>query len=205
MEIDSNSRKCQSLAYENARNLWHLVTLQSLAVLYYFTSQKVTAVVTAVLIIPVAAFEITRLRHRKLNGVFTNYFSIILRPEETTKVAAHVYALLSCLAVILLFKKSTAIMSITFFAFGDVTASLALQARPNVEGYGKYTLAGAGCFLGCIVVGVVLGYTKVGLGLHVIVAGSLAAGIAEILPISLDDNCTMPVFAALAMTVLRLR
>lgn len=200
MRIDS----CSYSTPENWRKLWHLLVIQLLAILYYFTTQRTALIVMVILTVSVMIFEIVRYHHRKINGAFMSYFSLILRPREATTAATHVYALFSCLAVVLLFEKSIAITSITFLAFGDVAAALARRARPNANRCTKDMLAGAGCFLTCLAAGLVLRYTVVNLSLCLLVPGALAATIAELLPIPLDDNLTIPVFAAVAMTAFSL-
>ena len=200
MRISSRSH----FASENWRKLWHLLVVQSFAIFYYFTTQRTAVIVMVILTAVLMVFEIVRSHHKKLNGAFMGYLAPILRPKEATVAATHIYALFSCLVVILLFEKNIAITSIIFLAFGDVAAALMRRVRPTAKRYMKDLLAGAGCFLTCLAAGLILRHTGASLSIRLLVPGALAATIAELLPIPLDDNLTIPVLAAVAMTAFKL-
>ena len=68
----------------------------------------------------------------------------------------------------------------------------------------RKTLKGAlACFISCIAVGLVFHYAGLNIPLLTILVGALGATIVEAMPLPINDNLTMPLFAGVVMTIMQ--
>jgi len=159
--------------------LWGLITLSVLGVLA----------------------EVGRLLLPPLNDLLLRYLPFF-KPSERQLVTGATFMLLSATGVYLLFEKEVAVLALTFLVVGDPAAAIIGSRAHRGRLFGK-SLAGTAAFL------VAAGAAALLITLHPAVPlawwllpGLVAAAIAELLPIPLDDNVTVPLAAAGTMQFL---
>lgn len=128
----------------------------------------------------------------------------IYKQEEEKRVSSITIFLLGIFLSFLLFKQAVAIASVGFLVFGDMMAEItgiSYGQRLLFEGNPK-TVEG---FLGFLSASVsvssfmwLAGAISIGIGL----AGAVAAAAAESLPLSVNDNLSVPILSGSVMTLL---
>lgn len=184
------------------RKLYRLTGL-AFPLIYYFTDKKLALCVLAVIIILIVAAEILRFRHPAINRGIFRYFGLILKEKEKRKISGTTLFLIASLLTIFLFQKAIAITALTFAVFGDAIAAISGTWFGRARIKGKSLEGSLACFILCFLIGAVLVNINLGINIKLVFFGALAATIMEILPIGIDDNLTMPIFAGLIMELAR--
>lgn len=142
--------------------------------------------------------EIVRLRVPAFNERLLNLLGGIHREEETKKLSGLPWTLSGSFLTILLFPNRTVVLvSFFYLAFGDAIAALAGKQFGKRRICGAKTLEGSmACFLVCLAAGLPF------LPWKTAVAGAFCATLIELVPWPLNDNFWMPIFSALALTIL---
>lgn len=184
------------------RKLWRLTgTLFPLT--YYFTN-KITTLFVLLPILTIFIFlELLRRFSFRFNEKLFVIFSFLLKEKEKKGLLATTWFLLSVLLSVILFRKGIAITAILFLIFADMASSFFGAKFGRIRILGSRTLEGSLAFLAaCLMIGVILSFTEVGLPARVVVVGALAATLTEALPIPIDDNFTIALFSGIIMTLL---
>ncbi len=184
-----------------ARKVWHLFGGVLISSIYWFAGLDRAGAVTVlgVCLGWNLILETLRLRSPTFNQKFMRVAAPIMRSSEIDRVSAVPYYLASAILAIAIFPKTVAVLSILFLAAGDPLASTFGIL------FGKYgkrfsngksligTLAGVvTCSLVTLFVlrGLQVPYPQV---LFLSLVGGLAGGLAEHLPLEVDDNFSIPV------------
>lgn len=154
----------------------------------------VLAVVGALLAVALG-LDLARLRAPGLNRLFFRTFSRLASPREATRWASSTWYLAGALLV-LAFLPATAVPGILVLAVADPAASVVGRRWGRVR-LGKGSVQGSVAFF--LVSGAVL-LVATGGDLRAWPA-ALAATVAELLPLPLDDNLTVPLVAAGALAL----
>jgi dolichol kinase len=188
------------------RKTWHMVMGMVIAFLYLFSIERGTAVV---ILSSVLGFDIlmeaARLNSPRFNQQIMRFWGPFMRTCEVDRVSGIPYYLAASVIAIGIFPKPVAVMSILFLAIGDPLASLVgiLYGSRSVRLPGGKSLIGSAAgVLGCAIVAFVfmkyLGYANRDT-LWVALIGGLAGGTAELLPLDMDDNFTIPVISGFVL------
>ena len=171
--------------------------------IYYFTDKKLTLSVLVIVTCLVIAVEIIRFRLSTFNQGIFRYFGLILKEREKKRISGTTYFLIVSLSTIFLFEKAIAITALTFAIFGDAIAAIsgALFGRITIKD--KSLEGSLACFILCFFIGMILVNINLGINIKLVLFGALAATVIEMLPIGIDDNLTMPIFAGLIMELAR--
>jgi len=150
------------------------------------------------------AFEFIRLKVPGVNRWFLSLFKPLLRGEETSRLTGASYTFVGSLVAFLVFPRDIAVVAVSFLAVGDVMATIVGKRLGKTRLFGKTLEGDLACFVSCLIVGIIFYYAGLDVSLLIIVVGSLAATVAEavLLPLPLNDNLTMPLFAGLVMVVI---
>jgi len=153
------------------------------------------------LVLVAMAVDLMRLHDRRVRRFFGRFLGGMIRPHERFNLLGSTYLLLAALLAIELFSPAVAAAAIGYTVLGDGLAALGGKAFGRHRFFSK-TLEGAGAGLaGCVVWGAYLA-SGGWLGWEVALAGALVASLVEFLPIPLDDNLGMTLFAGYAMKLL---
>ncbi|OFZ82094.1 MAG: hypothetical protein A2583_11990 [Bdellovibrionales bacterium RIFOXYD1_FULL_53_11] len=190
-----------------ARKIWHMTMGFSGVAIYLTTGMsRLTAVmILGVLLVINLSTEITRLRFSSFNQKFIRFWGPLLRTCEVNKFSGVPYYLVSMMLAVVIFPKSIAMLSILYLACGDPAASLAgimYGSRSYRFSNGK-SLVGtaAGVAVCTLITFIYLSQTGLrGFELAVLtVTGGLAGGLAELLPLEVDDNFSIPVVSGFVL------
>jgi glycerol-3-phosphate acyltransferase PlsY len=152
------------------------------------------------------AVDVTRLRAPGINRWFLWLFKPVLREKEMSHLTGASYMLLASIIALLAFPRDIAVLALSFLAVGDVVATLVGQWAGRRKFLGKSLEGELACFIACVAIGFGFNFYYAGLNftLPTIILGSVCATLAEALPLPIDDNLTMPLFAGVVMTILQM-
>lgn len=149
--------------------------------------------------------DIIRSRNKVFRKFFLGLFGKVLRgKEQEGGMTASTVLMASAALTILLFRTEIAVSALVFLSVGDSSAALVGKKFGKTILVSGRTLEGSlSALLSCLVFAIPLmqisaarGWTLSPTGLA---AGALAATLAELFEIPLDDNLRIPVLAGLVM------
>jgi glycerol-3-phosphate acyltransferase PlsY len=152
------------------------------------------------------AVDLVRLMVPDINRWFLWLFKPVLREKEVSHLTGASYMLLASIIALLAFPRDIAVLALSFLAVGDAVATLVGQWAGRRKLLGKSLEGELACFITCIAIGFGFNFYYAGLNftLPTIILGSACATLAEALPLPIDDNLTMPLFAGVVMTILQM-
>ena len=181
------------------RRLFHLTAGSTIPVTGVFAPELFMVLATAALTAGGLGLDIARFRVEPLNRIFLRWLAPLLKADEDSRVTGATYMAMSALAVFLLFDRPVAVAALLFLSLGDPAAALVGRRMPGPRIFGKSPV-GTGAFIAVswAVVGVLVaaGVVDYQWGL---MAGAVAAGLAELAPLPVDDNLTVPIAAGAVM------
>ena len=183
--------------FESARKAIHLIGgLIPLLYLFLNLTKTQALLILGSLTLPFLLSDLLRLHLPHLNRWFLRCFYLAMRPGEETRPTGATYYLLACWLTILLFEKSVAVAALLILACGDTAASVFGQALGGYKLREGKTLAGSLAFLvTAFLVTLPFFPTPIAFG------GAFIAAVAELLPLPLDDNLSIPLSAGIAFTL----
>lgn len=140
------------------------------------------------------AGDAVRLRRRDANAVFFGWFRQLASPREAGRVASSTWYVTGALGVSLAAPEFF-VPSILVLALADPAASVVGRTWGRHR-LGKGSWEGTTAFM-LVASAVLIPFVGVPTGLLV----ALAASVAEVLPVPVDDNLTTPAAVALALSV----
>lgn len=145
------------------------------------------------------ALEEGRRRTVWLNRLFITLFGPILKPAEATEISGATWFLIAAFFAFYFYGPAVAVPALLFVAVGDPAAALAGMRAPGPRWWGKSPVGALAFIAAALSVWTLL--TALGFGgwSAAIVAGVIIAAVAELLPIPLDDNLTVPLLSGGAM------
>ena len=185
------------------RRLFHLLAGSSLPVAILFLPEETAQwLLIAGSLLAVAA-EVLRGLIPSVNDWMVRRLPFF-KASERRQVTGATYLWLSATFLVFVFERDVAALALLFLAVGDPAAALIGARDHRARVFGK-SLAGSFAFA-CVALGAGLLAT-----LHPdvplawwIVPGAVIAALAELAPLPLDDNLTVPIASAAAMTLLAL-
>ena len=186
------------------RSLFHLSCGLSIPVAALFLPKLAVLVALGVVTSLFLMFEVLRFAVPEINNRFHSIFRPLLREEELSRVTGASYMAIASLMVLLVFERDIAVLALSFLAVGDTVATLVSKQLGKVRFLKKTIEGNLACFVSCIATGLVYYFAGLDITLFTILLGSASATIAEALPLPIDDNLTMPLFAGLVMTLMQL-
>ncbi len=147
--------------------------------------------------------DVLRAGKAPLNHWIVTFFGSLMRPREKEQTQGRIvingatWAMLSAFILVLVFPVQVAAFAFTIFMLGDAVAALAGRRLGRIRlGKSSKTLEGSLAFL---VTGLLTSLIFPGIYFWHGAVASLAACIAEALPLPLDDNLRVPLVAAAIM------
>ena len=163
-----------------------------------------------VLILTALAFgmlivDIIRSRNKVFRKFFLGLFGKVLRgKEQDGGMTASTVLMASAALTILLFRTEVAVSALVFLSVGDTFAALIGKKFGRTVLVSGRTLEGSlAALLSCLVVSLPLIQISASRGWNLspsaLAAGAIAATLAELFEVPLDDNLRIPIFAGLVM------
>jgi dolichol kinase len=185
------------------RGLFHLFGALTLPIAALFLSKAVLLISLGVVTFIVVAIELIRLKVPGVNRLFLWLFKPLLRKEEASRLTGTSYTLVASLIAFLVFPRDIAVVALAFLAVGDAMATIVGKKIGKTRFLGKTLEGDLACFISCLMVGLIFYYAGLDISLLAILVGSLGATIAGAIPLPINDNLILPLFAGLVMLVVQ--
>jgi dolichol kinase len=149
--------------------------------------------------------EYARLMFPRWNAFAIRVMGPLMRKSEVNRVSGTPFYVGSVLLSVAIFPKAIAILSILFLAIGDPVSSIFGitwgHLGPRFANGKSLVGTVAGMGVCCLITFFYLVYTGVGSGSAALIAlaGGIAGGGAEMIPLEIDDNFSIPLVSGLAL------
>lgn len=169
-----------------------------LPILYFFFDKSFMLVVVGSITLIAYCVEFGKRYFPKFSKYFFQYLKPLLRSHELEgAVTGATYYITGLLLCIILFEKSIAIVCIFFIILGDTAAALVGKRWGRTKLIGNKSLEGsAACFIVCLLI------TLFWINPIVGITGAFFATVAELLPLRIDDNLTVPLISGAIMQLM---
>lgn len=186
------------------RGLFHIVAGLSIPIAALFLPRIVLLMSLGVVTFVFLAFELIRFKAPAINRWFLSFFKPLLRETETSRLTGISYMLVASLIAFLVFQRDIAILALCFLAVGDAVAAIVGKQMGKRKLLGKTVEGDLACFVSCVAIGFIFYYAGLNIRLLTALVGSAGATVVEAMPLPINDNLTMPLFAGLVMTLMQL-
>ena len=155
------------------------------------------------ILVPLTLFAIVleylRVRSAVIKKIFNNFLKSMLRIHEMDgKYTGATWVFISSTLTIAIFPKEIAIISLVYMSLGDTIAGLVGRKFGKTKFYNKSIEGSLAGLIVCLLSGYLVNLT---LPLVVVFSGAFAAMFIELLPIPIDDNFSVPLFAGTIMVI----
>jgi glycerol-3-phosphate acyltransferase PlsY len=158
-------------------------------------------VLLLVLVAGAIALDLLRIHENRVRRLFHGFFHGMIREHEEFGLMGSTYLLLAALLAVDLFPRPLAAAALGFTVLGDAFAAIVGKAFGRIHIFRKSLEGALGGLVACLAWAAFLAVVA-HLPWHVVVVGALTASLAELLPIPLDDNLAITLFAGYAMRLL---
>ena len=156
-----------------------------------------------VLTLTAILIDLLRIHEDRTRKFFRTFFGGMIREHEQFNLLGSTYLLIASLLAIEIFPQPVAAAAIGFTILGDGIAALVGKAWGRRRFFNKTLEGSAGGLIACLVWACFLAGTG-HLPWMVALTGALVASLIELLPIPLDDNLGITLFAGYAMKLLEI-
>ncbi len=167
-------------------------------------NRKLMFYITLAAFVAMLVIEFYRFWQKSFRKTFWWIFGLILRRHELRDFTGATYLLFSAMLCVAFFEPVIVFFALSFLALGDTFAAMVgINLGTRKLGKGKKSLEGSlACFVVCFSYALLFGLHQ-DFYVHPVVAltGALAATLAELSHLPVDDNVEMPLVSALAMTL----
>jgi len=150
------------------------------------------------LVVVAVLTDLFRIHNRQVKQFFGRFFGELIREHEEFNLLGSTYLLMAALLAVGLFDRPLAAAAIGFTVLGDGMAAIVGRAYGRTRLFRKSLEGAAGGFAACLIWATYLHFTA-HLPWPVVLTGALVASLVELLPIPLDDNLGITLFAGYAM------
>lgn len=192
------------------RKLYHFLMGMGCFALYAFVLTRSQALWTLFTVGGTfVALDLMRLNSPKMNALALKIFGRVMRREELKSVTGNSFYIFGLITIVFFFPRPIVLLSIAFLAIGDPIAAVVGTLYGRIKLVGKKSLEGAlanfvaSWLAAYLIAALVLGL-PMGSVLAVAWVGAICSVAAELLPLPIDDNFTIPVFSAIFLTLANL-
>jgi dolichol kinase len=147
------------------------------------------------------AIDLVRIHDHRAQRFFKRFVGELIREHEHFNLLGSTYLLIAALLAVEIFPQRVAAAAIGFTVLGDGMAALVGKGWGRTRFFNKSLEGAAGGLTACLAWAAWFGCTGL-LPWNVVLTGALAASLVELLPIPLDDNLGITLFAGYAMKLL---
>jgi dolichol kinase len=147
------------------------------------------------------ALDLGRLRFAGINELALKFFGKVMRREELKSVTGNTFYILGLFLIVLVFPFKVVALSVLFLALGDPTAAMVGSLYGRHKLIGKKSWEGALAnfavsSLATLLVALLLFSLPPHRAIVLALVGGLVSMIAELCPLPVDDNFSIPVISA---------
>lgn len=147
--------------------------------------------------------EVVRSLSNGINDFFVHNLPFF-KSGERFEVTGATNLWVSATVVVFVFDKDVAVLSLLFLAVGDPLAATFGVRDHRIRIFGKSLVGTAVFVLGAALAGTVAAAHPDISRVWWMVPGAIVAAVTELLPLHIDDNLSIPIAAASAMTLLKM-
>lgn len=147
--------------------------------------------------------DLLRLGSKTINVFAFKWLAVFFREKERHTFSTATLFLTSSFLTILLFDKAIATAALIFLIFGDIFAKFTGLEHGRWSVFGKTLDGTLAYFASCLIAGF-LWSQLVPLPFGLLVVGALAAALAELFPLRVNDNFVIPLVSAATMRAIQL-
>lgn len=147
------------------------------------------------------AIDVLRVHDRRVGQLFRMLLGGILREHERASLLGSTYLLMAALLAVELFPQPIAAAALGYTVLGDAFAAIVGRGWGRTRFFGKSFEGTVAGFAACLVWAAFLGLSGI-LPWGLLLAGAAVASLIEFLPIPLDDNLGVTMFAGYVMKLL---
>lgn len=181
----------------------HLIGLL-IPILYYILPRGIARLALTIFTFSFIIIDYVRLHVGSVRKLFMLLFGQLLRRKELYTLTGGSYLLLASLvAIFIIPDRGVYIAAISFLVIGDTVAAL-FGLRFGKTRFFKKTVAGTtACLASCLIIAYIVSILpSTRLPLVIGVVGAVIATIVEALPIEVNDNVIIPIFAGAVMQII---
>jgi dolichol kinase len=147
------------------------------------------------------AVDVVRIHDHRVKRFFGRFLGELIREHERFNLLGSTYLLLAALLAVEIFPRPVAAAALGFTILGDGIAALVGKGWGRTRFFNKTLEGAAGGLAACLAWAAFLAGTGV-LPWGTVLCGALVASLVELLPIPLDDNLGITLFAGYTMKLL---
>jgi dolichol kinase len=188
------------------RKVWHMFMGLAMASMYFTGMSAHAAILSLVIALCISVtVEFMRLRVPSINERVIRLWGPVMRSCEVNRVSGIPFYILATLLAIGIFPKPIAVLSILYLAIGDPMASLfgILYGKYGVRfANGKSMIGTLAGIAACTLVGFFFLKTlflPAPVYLAITLIGGVAGGTAELMPLDMDDNLSIPIVSGFVL------
>ena len=144
------------------------------------------------------AFDVIRIHDHRARSFFKEFFGELIREHEHFNLLGSTYLFIAALLAVEIFPQRIAAAALGFTVLGDGMAALVGKGWGRTKFFNKSLEGTAGGLVACLAWAAWFALTGL-LPWNVVLIGALVASLVELLPIPLDDNLGITLFAGYAM------
>lgn len=145
--------------------------------------------------------DVVRIHDHRVRRFFARFFGEMIREHEQFNLLGSTYLLIAALLAVEMFPQRVAAAALGFTILGDGLAALVGKGWGRTRFINKTLEGAAGGLVGCLAWAAFLSAAGL-LPWEIAVCGALVASLVELLPIPLDDNLGITLFAGYTMKLL---
>jgi glycerol-3-phosphate acyltransferase PlsY len=184
------------------RRLWHVVGGSFFPVLGLFISRGWLLVFIGVALFLFVAWEAARFLSPGINRWMSCRLGLILKKKERFRPTGSTYLLLASLITFFFFHRYIAVTALLFLSVGDFLAAVIGQRYGRHRLFKKSLEGSLACLVACLIAGLLMAFTHSAISWLMALVGAFIATTAELLPVPIDDNLTIPLVSAGVMALL---
>lgn len=164
-------------------------------------NRKLMFFILLAVFVALLAVEFYRFWQKSFRKTFWWIFGIMLRRHELRDFTGATYLLFAALICVAFFEPEVVFFALSFLSLGDTFAAMVgiNFGKRRIKNSRKSLEGSLACFAACSIYALAF-------RLHPVVAltGALAATLAEVSRLPVDDNVEVPIVSALVMTLVRI-
>jgi glycerol-3-phosphate acyltransferase PlsY len=174
-------------------------------VFYFVFSPTVAIILIGIVTLCFVFLDLSRFLSKQTQELLTVKVKTIFRKGEEKKFSSMTIFLISTFIMVFIFgamlnQIEIAITTLVFLVFGDMFAKIFGLAYGRHKLFGK-SVEGTLAYCGAVIICCYILYTSLDISLPVLIIGAVAAPFAELLPLGMNDNFTVPIISGTIMTV----
>ncbi|MFW9825033.1 MAG: glycerol-3-phosphate acyltransferase [Candidatus Thorarchaeota archaeon] len=176
-----------------------------LFLVFWLISDVIGIILIGIVTLCFIFLDLSRFLSKQTQELLTVKVKTIFRKGEEKKFSSMTIFLISTFIMVFIFgeminQPEVAITTLVFLVFGDLFAKVFGLAYGRHKILGK-TIEGTLAYCGALIICCYILYNTIDISLPVLVVGAIAAPFAEILPLGMNDNFTVPIISGTVMTV----